>query len=151
MAEPGWQRFIGQAPCTKGTGAFNRSLMSARMRNSAMLYYRSSAVGVAAPCLKSWPPKFVPIQFEFHRKKRTARVTVPCFLETTSEPLKVPATGNEQYAEIAVANEVAVFRAPGGTAAVLPARGFPTVRLRNSLGLPLLPFQSGIFPHRVSS
>ena len=41
-------------------------------------------------------PQFVPINFEFDRKARRARVSIPGFLETTSEPLKVPATGNEQ-------------------------------------------------------
>ena len=41
-------------------------------------------------------PQFLPIHFEFDRQKRRARVSVPGFFETVSEPLKVPATGNEQ-------------------------------------------------------
>lgn len=41
-------------------------------------------------------PQFVPIEFEFDKAKRRARVSVPGFLETTSEPLIVPATGAEQ-------------------------------------------------------
>ncbi len=41
-------------------------------------------------------PKFLPIEFEFDKKKRKARVAVPGFLETVSEPLTIPATGKEQ-------------------------------------------------------
>jgi len=41
-------------------------------------------------------PKFVPIQFEFDKKKRHARVTVPGFLETVSEALKIPLTDKQQ-------------------------------------------------------
>ncbi len=41
-------------------------------------------------------PHFVPIDFEFDKAKRRARVSIPGFLETTSEPLTVPATGDEQ-------------------------------------------------------
>ncbi len=39
---------------------------------------------------------FVPIQFEFDRAKRRARLTVPGFVETVSRPLVVPGTGQEQ-------------------------------------------------------
>ena len=41
-------------------------------------------------------PQFLPIEFEFDKSARRARVVVPGFLETTSEPLRIPATGNEQ-------------------------------------------------------
>ena len=41
-------------------------------------------------------PQFVPIAWEFNKKKRTARVSVPGFLETKVAPLKIPATGDEQ-------------------------------------------------------
>ncbi len=41
-------------------------------------------------------PQFLPITWEFDKKSRRARVVVPGFLETTSEPLKIPATGQEQ-------------------------------------------------------
>ena len=46
--------------------------------------------------VKIHEPQFLPIQFEFDKKKRMARVIVPGFLETVSEPLKVPVTGDEQ-------------------------------------------------------
>ena len=41
-------------------------------------------------------PHFVKIEFEFDKERRRARVSIPGFLETTTEPLKVPATGDEQ-------------------------------------------------------
>jgi hypothetical protein len=41
-------------------------------------------------------PKFVPIEFEMNKEKRRARVMVPGFVETTSQPLIVPPTGDEQ-------------------------------------------------------
>jgi hypothetical protein len=70
-------------------------------------------------------PQFVPIQFEFDKKKRRARVVILGSLETVSAPLTVPATGDEQrvilqmpggmeYKEMEVAQTV-VLR---GTAAI---------------------------------
>lgn len=44
-----------------------------------------------------YEPQFVPIHFEFDKNERRARVSIPGFLETASEPLKVPATGDEQH------------------------------------------------------
>src|SRR5437764_8671622 len=41
-------------------------------------------------------PQFVPIHFEFDKKARRARVSIPGFLETVSDPLTVLATGDEQ-------------------------------------------------------
>jgi hypothetical protein len=41
-------------------------------------------------------PQFVPITFKFDRAKRTARLLVPGFGETTSAPLTIPATGRKQ-------------------------------------------------------
>jgi hypothetical protein len=41
-------------------------------------------------------PQFVPIRFEFDKTARRAHVAVPGFMETTSEPLIVPATGDQQ-------------------------------------------------------
>ena len=50
-------------------------------------------------------PYFVKIDWEFDKAKRRARVTIPGFLETTSEPLTVPPTGDEQRV---------IVRIPGG-------------------------------------
>lgn len=38
-------------------------------------------------------PKFAPIEFEFDLKKRTAHCRIPGILETASEPIKNPVTG----------------------------------------------------------
>jgi hypothetical protein len=41
-------------------------------------------------------PHFVPIDFEFDKDSRHARLSAPGFIETTSVPLTIPATGDEQ-------------------------------------------------------
>lgn len=50
-------------------------------------------------------PHFVKIEWEYDKEKRRARVAIPGFLETTSEPLTVPPTGDEQRV---------IVRIPGG-------------------------------------
>jgi len=45
-------------------------------------------------------PQFVPIQFEFDKERRHARLSIPGFIETTSMPLTVPATGGEQHVTV---------------------------------------------------
>lgn len=50
-------------------------------------------------------PQFVPIQFEFDKVSRKAHVSVSGFFDTTSIPLTVPATGDEQRV---------IVRMPGG-------------------------------------
>jgi hypothetical protein len=50
-------------------------------------------------------PHFVKIEWEYDKEKRLARVAIPGFLETTSEPLTVPPTGDEQRV---------IVRIPGG-------------------------------------
>lgn len=41
-------------------------------------------------------PHFVPIEWEFDRERRRARVSIRDVMETTSVPLTVPASGDEQ-------------------------------------------------------
>lgn len=41
-------------------------------------------------------PHFVKITFDFDKEKRRARLSIPGFIETTTEPLIVPASGDEQ-------------------------------------------------------
>ncbi|HZU06969.1 MAG TPA: DUF1326 domain-containing protein [Chloroflexota bacterium] len=41
-------------------------------------------------------PHFVPIHFTFDKARRRAQLSIPGFAETTSEPLSIPATGEEQ-------------------------------------------------------
>lgn len=51
---------------------------------------------LASVVSKVLEPQFLPIRFEFDKKKRRARVSIPGFLETVSEPLGIPATGKTQ-------------------------------------------------------
>src|SRR4030095_14993654 len=41
-------------------------------------------------------PQFLPIKWKFDKKGRTARVSIPGFLETESAPLTIPATDDKQ-------------------------------------------------------
>jgi hypothetical protein len=50
-------------------------------------------------------PHFVKINWEFDKAKRRARLSVPGFIETSSEPLIVPPTGEEQRV---------IVKVPGG-------------------------------------
>lgn len=50
-------------------------------------------------------PHFARINFQFDREKRLARLSIPGFIETVTEPLTVPATGEQQRV---------VVRMPGG-------------------------------------
>lgn len=45
-------------------------------------------------------PQFVPIDFEFDKEQRRARVASPGRFATVSEPLRVPATGAEQRVQV---------------------------------------------------
>jgi len=49
-------------------------------------------------------PQFVPIQWEFDKNQRRARVSVAGFFETESGPLKVPATDQEQQVIVRMPN-----------------------------------------------
>ena len=45
-------------------------------------------------------PQFAPIEFEFDLSKKTARMVVPGILETTTEPIKNIATGDEHNIQV---------------------------------------------------
>jgi hypothetical protein len=49
-------------------------------------------------------PHFVKIGWEFDKEKRRARLVIPGFVETTSEPLMVPPTGEEQRVIVRMPN-----------------------------------------------
>ena len=49
---------------------------------------------------KNLTPIFAPIEFEFDREARTARVSIPGVLETTSEPIKNPVTGEPHRIQV---------------------------------------------------
>jgi hypothetical protein len=42
-------------------------------------------------------PRFLPIDFEFDLAQRTAKVTIPGVLETTTEPIRNPVTGEKHH------------------------------------------------------
>jgi hypothetical protein len=49
-------------------------------------------------------PHFVPIDFEFDKDSRNAKLSIEGFIETTSEPLKIPATEDEQRVIVRMPN-----------------------------------------------
>ena len=49
-------------------------------------------------------PQFVPIMWQFNKKKRQARVSITGFLETQVAPLKIPATNDEQLVIVRMPN-----------------------------------------------
>jgi hypothetical protein len=100
-------------------------------QRDALLHILSGRAGnvwfefLASTVSKIYQPQFVPIEFEFDRKKRRARVAIPEALETVSAPLIIPNTGQEQrvivqipqgmeYREIEVAQAMVLK----GTAAI---------------------------------
>lgn len=80
---------------------------------------------LASTVTKLYEPQFVPIEFEFDRKKRKARIAIPGALETVSAPLLIPNTGQEQRVIVQMPNgleykemEVAQAMTLKGTAAI---------------------------------
>ena len=67
----------------------------------ALLQILSGQVGnawfefLASTVTKVHEPQFVPIEFEFDKRKRKARVIIPGVLETVTGPLILPDTGQE--------------------------------------------------------
>ena len=49
-------------------------------------------------------PHFTRIDFDFDKAKRTAKLSIPGFVETTTAPLMIPATGSEQYVTVRMPN-----------------------------------------------
>jgi hypothetical protein len=49
-------------------------------------------------------PHFVPIDWEFDKDARTARLAIDGYVETTSEPLKIPATDDLQRVSVRMPN-----------------------------------------------
>ena len=68
-------------------------------------------------------PQFVPIEFEFDKNKRKARVSIPGFFETVSAPLTIPATGEEQRAILQMPNGMEYKEIEVAQAAVLKGTG----------------------------
>ena len=80
---------------------------------------------LASTITKAYDPQFVPIEFELNRKKRNAKVVIPGALETISEPLVLPNTGQQQRVQVKLPQgmeykemEVAQTMVLRGTAAI---------------------------------
>jgi hypothetical protein len=72
---------------------------------------------------KVHPPQFVPIRFEFNKEARHARVSVPGYLETVSEPLRVPATNAEQRVVVCMPDGMEYREMNVAASAMLQATG----------------------------
>jgi hypothetical protein len=59
---------------------------------------------VAAVCPNFKGVHFVPIQWTFNKERRQARLSIPGFVETSSEPLKVIPTGEDQRVIVKMPN-----------------------------------------------
>ncbi len=57
-----------------------------------------------AVCPNQAPPQFLPIEFKSDRAKRAARLQIGGIVETTVEPIKNPASGEEHRAKIVLPN-----------------------------------------------
>ena len=68
-------------------------------------------------------PKFLPIRFEFDKNKRRAHVVIPGFLETVSEPLKIPETDKHQHVIVRMPNGLEYKEFEVAQAAVLKGTG----------------------------
>ncbi|WP_136418566.1 DUF1326 domain-containing protein [Herbaspirillum sp. ST 5-3] len=55
---------------------------------------------LAAVCPTVYPPQFVPFTWEFDKDGRHARLTAGKLLKASSEPLTVPATGEQQRVRV---------------------------------------------------
>jgi hypothetical protein len=68
-------------------------------------------------------PHYVPIEWEFDKAARRARIAVPDRLETTSEPLTIPATDDEQRVIVQMPNGFEYKEAEVAQAATLNSSG----------------------------
>jgi hypothetical protein len=55
---------------------------------------------LASTITKAHEPQFVPIEFDFDKKHRRARIAIAGMLETVSAPLVIPNTGEEQHVRV---------------------------------------------------
>jgi hypothetical protein len=68
-------------------------------------------------------PHFVPIEWEFDKTARRARLSIGDQLETTSEPLTIPATDDEQRVSVQMPNGFEYKEAEIALAAMLSSSG----------------------------
>ena len=68
-------------------------------------------------------PQFLPIQFDFDKGNRRARVMIPGFLETVSEPLGIPETDKQQHVIVKMPNGLEYREMEVAQTAVLKGTG----------------------------
>jgi hypothetical protein len=74
---------------------------------------------LASTITKVFEPQFVPIEFEFEKRQRKARVTIPNVLETVSAPLRLPNTGQENHVVVRLPEGREYYEMEVGQAMVL--------------------------------
>jgi len=77
-------------------------------------------------------PHLVDIQFEFDKDKRRAKMVVPDHFETTSQPLVVPATGDEQRVILRLPTGMEYKEMEVAQTGVLKAKGTITFNHKNT-------------------
>jgi hypothetical protein len=90
-------------PLHEGNGSVQAFIdhKATQEQRDALLHILSGQAGnvwfefLASTVSKIHQPQFVPIEFEFDKKERKARVVIPEALETVSAPLVIPNTGQE--------------------------------------------------------
>lgn len=100
----------GRAPSTRATvhlEAFIDERANEAQRNALVTILTGQAGGTLFEILSQivtniHGPHFTRIDWEFDKARRRARLSIPGFLETTTEPLTVPATGNEQRVQVSM-------------------------------------------------
>ena len=78
---------------------------------------------LASVVSKVLDPKFVPIEFTFDLKSRKAKVTFGSEVETTSEPIKNLATGDEHHILVDMPNGMEYRRPEIATTGILRSTG----------------------------
>ncbi len=101
---------------------------SEEQRNAILTILSGKAGGtwfevLASVTTKVHEPQFVPITWQFDKKARKARVSVPGFMETESAPLKIPATDDEQTVIVRMPNGMEYKEYYVAKAAVLRGTG----------------------------
>ncbi|MDO8617200.1 MAG: DUF1326 domain-containing protein [Dehalococcoidia bacterium] len=108
--------------------AFLDANASEAQRNALVQILTGQAGGglfevLAAVCPNVVGPHFVPIEWEFDREKRRARVAVAGYMETVSKPLTIPPTGEEQRVVVQMPNGFEYKSMEVAQTAVLRSKG----------------------------
>ncbi len=97
-------------------------------RNSVLIILSGRAGGpwfqvLASLAEKIHRPKFVPIEWEFDLERRRARVTIPGEIESVSEPIRNPITGDDHRVLVEMPNGMEYRRPEMADARILRSTG----------------------------